>query len=362
MKNILKTSLRSFIALSFVSVFAVAAAHAQNREEHFISARAGGVNFVAGDVRARLGGESNWQRLSVKDDLKSGDAVRTGAEGRVEVLLNPGSYFRAGEGTEFELVDASLDDLRLRLSRGSALVEATGYEGLDLSIVISTPQTRVRIARAGVYRINVSASGVTEVAVQKGRAFVGEGAATTRVKGGQLARVGAGGVEVAKLDKKKPDTLDQWSHDRAKELARANEKISRRNTLAMLAQARTNGLFGRDFGSGFWLWNGLAGCYTFLPFYESWRSPYGFGYNTFFGCYGCGYGYVGSGGTGSGTPYPGTSGGGGSSSGGNTSGGTPAPVVSRPEPPPMRSEPSPPPPRESAPSAPSPHESSPPCV
>src|SRR5438105_4234241 len=122
----------------------------------------------------------------------------------------------------------------------------------------------------------------------------------------------------------------------------------------MLARVRNDGLFGRDFGSGFWLWNGLAGCYTFLPFYESWRSPYGFGYNTFFGCYGCGYGYVGSGGTGSGTPYPGTSGGGGSSSGGNTSGGTPAPVVSRPEPPPMRSEPSPPPPRESAPSAPSP--------
>src|SRR5437764_14638433 len=116
MKNILKTSLRSFIALSFVSVFAVAAAHAQNREEHFISARAGGVNFVAGDVRARLGGESNWQRLSVKDDLKSGDAVRTGAEGRVEVLLNPGSYFRAGEGTDFELDEALLNELRLRLT------------------------------------------------------------------------------------------------------------------------------------------------------------------------------------------------------------------------------------------------------
>src|SRR5437764_6310316 len=313
MKNILKASLRSFIALSFVSVFAVAPAHAQNREEHFISARAGGVNFVAGDVRARGEGESDWRRLSVKDDLKGGDAVRTSADGRVEVLLNPGSYFRAGEGAEFELVDASLDDLRLRLTRGSALVEATGYDELDLSIVIATPQTRVRIARTGVYRINVPAAGVPEVAVQKGRAFVGEGAAATRVKGGQVARVGAGGLEVAKLDKKKPDTLDQWSHDRAKELARANEKISRRNTLAMLAQARTNGLYGRDFGSGFWLWNGLAGCYTFLPFYESWRSPYGFGYNTFFGCYGCGYGYAGSGGTigstGGGTPYPGTSGG-----------------------------------------------------
>src|SRR5437763_7312348 len=75
MKNILKASLRSFIALSFVSVFAVAPSHAQNREEHFISARAGGVNFVAGDVRARGEGESDWRRLCVKEDLMGGVAV-----------------------------------------------------------------------------------------------------------------------------------------------------------------------------------------------------------------------------------------------------------------------------------------------
>src|SRR2546423_15217683 len=112
MKKILKASLRSFIALSFVSVFAVATTHAQSREDHFISAHAGGVNFVSGDVRARRGGESDWQRLSVKDDLKGGDAVRTGADGRVEVLLNPGSDFRAGADTEFDLVDASLCNLR----------------------------------------------------------------------------------------------------------------------------------------------------------------------------------------------------------------------------------------------------------
>src|SRR5438105_2526089 len=174
MKNILKASLRSFIALSFVSVLAVAPAHAQNREEHFISARAGGVNFVAGDVRARGEGESDWRRLSVKDDLKGGDAVRTSADGRVEVLLNPGSYFRAGEGAEFELVDASLDDLRLRLTRGSAVVEAVGYDRLGLDIAIATPQAHVHIIRSGIYRFRVTPEGLTEVAVYKGRVLVGD--------------------------------------------------------------------------------------------------------------------------------------------------------------------------------------------
>src|ERR671937_875008 len=92
----LETSLRGLVALSFFTALAVASARAQSRDAHFISARAGVVNYV------------------------SGDAVRTGADGRVEVLLNPGSYFRAGASTEFELTDASLDNLRLRLARGAA--------------------------------------------------------------------------------------------------------------------------------------------------------------------------------------------------------------------------------------------------
>ena len=279
-KKLLEASLRGLVALSIFAAFAVTAARAQNREEHFISARAGGVNFVSGDVKARRADEADWQRLTMKEDLKTGDAVRTGADGRVEVLLNPGSYFRAGEASEFEMVDASLDNLRLRLARGSAVVEAVGYDQLGLDIAVATPQAHVHIVRTGVYRFRVTPEGVTEVAVYKGRVLIGDGEGAGVTKGGHVVRIGAGGVETAKLDKHDRDTLDLWSRDRGKELAKLNEKLASRQMNSMLARSRA-GIFSQGFSfGGVWAFSASFGCYTFLPFYYGWSSPYGYGYNS----------------------------------------------------------------------------------
>ncbi|MBC7929641.1 MAG: hypothetical protein H7Z38_03645 [Rubrivivax sp.] len=285
MKETRKTLSQLLIALVLVCAGLGAVAQAQNREEHFISARAGGVNFVSGDVSARRAGEKDWQRLSIKDNLKSGDAVR--AVGRVELLLNPGSYLRAGDGAEFELTSASLDDLQLTLTRGGVVIEATGYDALDLSIVVVTPQARVRIVRSGLYRLNVLPSGVTEVAVQKGRAIVA-GSPQTLIKGGKVARVGAGSVELAKFDKKNRDELDLWSRERGRELAKANQKLANRNTNALLARTSFDSMFSAQYSSGLWLWSGQFGCYTFLPFGIGYRSPYGHWYGSSFNPFGCG--------------------------------------------------------------------------
>jgi hypothetical protein len=286
MKSFLKSSTLCLLAFA---ALAGASARAQTRDDRLISAKAGGVNFVAGDVKTRRADGNDWLRVSVKDDLKSGDAARTGADGRVEVLLNPGSYLRAGASTEFELEDASLDNLRVRLTRGSVLVEATGYGDLGLDIEVATPQTRVSIVRTGVYRIDVSRSGETAVSVLKGRALVGEGAAGLTVKAGKVARVGAG-VEVAKADKKQRDELDLWSRERGKELAKVNGALANRRTNALLASY--NGfpdIFNAGFPSsayGLWMWSTSTSCYTFLPFYTGWRSPYGYGYGSFFTSFG----------------------------------------------------------------------------
>jgi hypothetical protein len=278
-KKMRETSLRGLVALSVLTALAAASARAQTRDVHFISARAGVVNYVTGDVKTRRADEKSWQRLTSRDDLQTGDAVRTGADGRVEVLLNPGSYFRAGAYTEFDLVDASLDNLQLKLARGGAVVEATGYDRLGLDIVVATPGARVHIIRTGVYRLSILPSGETEVAVQKGRALVGEGDAAQLVKGGKVARVGTGGgVELAKLDKSSLDALDQWSRDRGKELAKLNETLARRQVNnTMLARAGFSQ--GYSYG-GVWAFSASFGCYTFLPFYWGWSSPYGYGYNS----------------------------------------------------------------------------------
>src|SRR5215204_2196029 len=101
MKNIRNKSLGILFALLFVSTFAAGLTRADanddiTRDSRVVSARAGRVNFVSGDVRLRRSGSLEWSALTVNDELKSGDSVTTGPGGRVEILLNPGSYFRTG--------------------------------------------------------------------------------------------------------------------------------------------------------------------------------------------------------------------------------------------------------------------------
>ena len=278
MNRIKRTSLRSLLALAFVATCAFGVARADVRDYRVISARAGGVNLVAGDVKVRRAASADWLALSAQDELKSGDAVRTGSNGRVEILLNPGSYFRAGGSTEFTLADADLNKLRVELTRGSAVVEATGYSDMNLSIEVATPGALVRVERSGVYRFNAPAGGPTEVVVAKGRAVVGE----TVVKGGKVARASGGDVvEVAKFDKKLRDDLDLWSRERGKELAKANERLNRRALSAALTMGNYDSIFGRTNSPfGFWFYNNAVGCYTFLPFGYGWRSPYGSFYHT----------------------------------------------------------------------------------
>jgi len=171
---------------------------AQNREKFVISAKAGGINAVTGQATVHGRGESDWQQLMVTDDLNSGDRVKTASDGRVEILLNPGSYLRVGGDSEVELADNSLDNLELRLLRGVAIVEATGGDGVELNINISTPHTKLAIVRHGLYRLSVTpGDNTTELIVRKGRVLYGS--SQTKVKGGNKVVFNGANVSVAKL-------------------------------------------------------------------------------------------------------------------------------------------------------------------
>src|SRR5712691_4922455 len=162
----LRTCAAIVLALGLASIGA-----AQDREKFVISAKAGGVNSVTGRVLVTRAGNS--QLLTAQDDLTAGDLVTTGAASQVEVLLNPGSYLRVGENSGFELADNSLEKLRVRLIKGSAIVEATGLDEIELHITIVTEQARVVVARRGVYRINAAVDS-TELLVRKGRARIND--------------------------------------------------------------------------------------------------------------------------------------------------------------------------------------------
>ena len=267
------------IGLVAVLTVLVSAGQAQNREKFGISAKAGGVNSVSGRVMVRRAGQASEQTLTTEDDLSSGDVVCTGVWARAEILLNPGSYLRLGENSEFELVDSSLDNLRIRLVKGSAILEAIGDENTELRINIVTGQQPLLIVRRGIYRINARA-GSTELLVQKGRVQVGNSPIEI-VKGGKKIVVGGGSPLVAKIGKYNKDEFDEWSKERGETLARANMRLSAR-TMSGYLSLNTWGAFASPLGRlGLWTYNTSFRCYTFLPFYYGFSSVYGF-YGSFY--------------------------------------------------------------------------------
>ncbi|MEP6902578.1 MAG: FecR domain-containing protein, partial [Actinomycetota bacterium] len=115
-------------------------------EMYVISAKAGGINYVEGKVSVnRKDGKSGYL---IKDDkLEIGDRVSTGADGKAEILLNPGSFVRLGVNSGFEFVTTDLDNLKLKLSTGSAILEV--YAGDEFKVSVNVPKADIVLTKSG---------------------------------------------------------------------------------------------------------------------------------------------------------------------------------------------------------------------
>ena len=169
--------------------------------------------------------------------------------------------------------------------KGSAIIEATGIADMDLGIKVATEHGEFTIVRSGVYRVDVR-PGFAEMAVRKGRASFGPNK-TDIVKGGKVVTLTNGVVAIAKLDKDK-DAFDAWSKQRAELLAQANLRIMNRSFNGYLSSfSGWDSWFWGPRRFGLWTYSPRAGCYTFLPFYYGWSSPYGHGYSNYYWRGGC---------------------------------------------------------------------------
>lgn len=284
MKNI---RLRFFVlCLSFA--FTGVALNAQNDilsaaagDRYVISAKAGGVNFVEGTVSVvRKEGKSGY--LLKGDTLQIGDKVSTGANGKAEILLNPGSFLRLGGNSTFEFKTTSLDDLQVKLDSGSAILEVFAAE--EFKVAVSTPNAKYLLVETGIYRVDVLGGGKGRLEVWNGLARVG--GSVEIVKSGRAAlTAGSGSVAVAKFDRHDKDALDLWSKARGKELARITKSFQRDG----LRTALMRSFLGRGWNMynsfGLWVFNPFYGTYCFLPFGYGWSSPYGYGFGHYLGWY-----------------------------------------------------------------------------
>jgi hypothetical protein len=204
-------------------------AHAQ-RQESF-------EGFMTGIRANAVQGEVYYQRDDGKFPLESGlkleqgDFINSGKGSYAELLLQPGYFMRVGDDTEFQIFSEPHDKMRLKLNNGSLVIELLSREtpnfwGYEMErstelIRVITPDAEVFLDRPGVFRINTTPRGRTEVVVREGDAVLNG----YRVKKKRRAVAANGSVNISEIDARIVDDFDTWSRERATQLVKANKRL-----------------------------------------------------------------------------------------------------------------------------------------
>ena len=239
---------------------------------YVISAKAGGVNYVEGKVAVvREQGKSGY--LLKGDRVEVGDKVSTGADGKAEILLNPGSFARLAGNSEFEFQTTALDDLKLKLTSGSAILEV--YADDEFKVTVTLPQAQVVLNRSGVFRLDVLADGRGKISVWKGRIAFDD----FDLKAGRAAILdGKEASGIAKFDRDDKDEFVAWSQLRARESAKINARLQKNALGNTLLSSYNLGGWNMFNTFGLWVLDRYSGRWCFLPFGYGWSSPWGYDY------------------------------------------------------------------------------------
>jgi len=215
----------------------IPATSAQEQDEQIdnIPAVLSGIRANAVEGKVVYARDSASFDLEPSFELKQGDAVRSAAGGRAELLLQPGNFLRLAADTEFQLLDDRYDRLKLQLNKGTITFEllkndwedTTDFfeslkQGFELIRVI-TPNSEVFITQPGIFRINTTADGRTEVVVRRGEALI-DG---RRVKEKRSAIAARGSVDIVEIDSKAEDAFDTWGRERSEKIVEANRLLKK---------------------------------------------------------------------------------------------------------------------------------------
>lgn len=233
---------------------------------YIVSAKPGAINFVEAGVEVSQE-QKEWEPLTEKVELESGDKLRTHEYSFVELMMLPDMYLRINAQSEISLERLSNESISLKVLRGSAILEVARFERkLVPEIAFGGQSTSVFIADEGNYRVDVKPHG-EEILIREGKVvYKGRSVSSCRkVAGGQ----------VYDCERKRTDNFDFWSHYRG-EGVYFNGRMSV-DMATHLSRARR----GRFKNTGFWYQNPGQTSYTFVPFTSTrFRSPYGGYYST----------------------------------------------------------------------------------
>jgi hypothetical protein len=233
---------------------------------YVVSAIPGTVNFVEDGVEFSQQSKE-WQELTEKSQLETGDKVRTNEISFAELILFPDMHLRLDNSSEILFEQLSNDSISLKVLRGSAILDVARFDRKRIpQITIAGPSTSAVIADDGNYRIDARSDGGA-ITVRDGKVVFNE-----QLVGG--CRKIAGGT-ISECEQKRVGIFDFWSQYRGEgELYYGRSRVSTVTYLTRLRRLRFR-------NTGFWFQNPGQTYYTFVPFTSTrFRSPYGGSYST----------------------------------------------------------------------------------
>lgn len=183
------------------------------------------VNLIEGESSYFHSGRQRGELKSLQP-LQNLDVIQTGDTARCEILLNPGYYLRLAANPRVVFLNLSQSNLKLKILRGSAILELVVIADpgaslpYDRPLTISTPAGEFVTVKRGIYRFDVSPT-ETDLRVTKGGSVV----AGVRVADGMKAMLRDGKPTVVKFKGEAGDGFDAWSRERAGSLIKSNKSL-----------------------------------------------------------------------------------------------------------------------------------------
>jgi hypothetical protein len=246
----------------------------------------GTVNYIEGQTS--IDGRALNERSVGSLRLAAGQSLST-LEGRAEILLTPGVFFRVREHSSIQMTSPGLADTQVALRTGRAMVEVAEIHPAN-NIRVTENGASIQLVKAGLYDFDAARS---LLRVFDGEALVQVGGKQIEVKSGhELSLAPAGKGKTQKFDKNavaRSDDFYRWSSLRSSYLAEANVDAGRTYAGGV---GWSPSLW---YGDG-WYWNPGFGAYTFIPGDGIFYDPFGWGFYSpwlAFGApyWGFGYGY-----------------------------------------------------------------------
>ena len=196
------------------------------------------ISLLAGEVSCQRTRESekNWYEATINLPLAESDQLYTGSDGQVEIQITSGDLIRLAPDSNLRFTRFNPNQLQLSLPVGTVTIrvettersiqeegDATVEVVERINYEVNTPAAAITLNRKGVYRVNVSADGTTELVVREGQAEIFRQEIGSFIVGeGRTARVDGTDPSIFSVENtstRGDDEWDRWNQRRDDELS-----------------------------------------------------------------------------------------------------------------------------------------------